>query len=135
MASDDQTFVNTEDCPRCSCWMARKFECNCGAIHANCCLNCGRYTAPSLSRDQYVSEEDKQFCAPCTAGPVEHAHDAEERAQKVEEFFAEMTAAPPRASKPAEPFYGGGVFACLECNQEFSDPGAWAEHLRRVHAE
>lgn len=117
--SHAHAFVNTEDCPRCGCWMAHKFECNCGAVHANCCLNCGRYTAPSLSRDQYVSEEDKRYCTPCTAGPVEHQHD-----HAVKE-----------AVQSTEPFYGGGVFACLECNQEFSDPTAWAAHLRRVHAE
>lgn len=119
MASGKQTFINTEDCPRCGCWMVHKFECNCGAVHANCCLNCGRYTAPSLSRDQYVSEEDKRYCTPCTVGPVEHQHNH----------------AGEDATQLAEPFYGGGIFACLECNQEFSTPTAWAEHLRRVHAE
>lgn len=79
--AENKSFVNTEDCPRCGCFMAEHFECNCGAMHGDHCLNCGRYTAPTLTRDQYVSEEDKAYVTPCTLGPVEHMHapvDAEE---------------------------------------------------------
>lgn len=73
-----EPFINKEDCPRCGCFMAQPFSCNCGAVHGDHCLNCGRYTAPTLKRNEYVSEEDKAYVTPCTLGTVEHEHSTKE---------------------------------------------------------
>ena len=64
--------LGNEDCPRCGCWMTVEFNCDCGQIHASVCLNCGRYTAPSLRRDEYA--EPDEIVPPCTTGPVAHEH-------------------------------------------------------------
>jgi hypothetical protein len=51
--------------------MAESINCNCGAVHGDVCVNCGRYTAPTLTRDQYLEED----CIPrCEQGVVEHEH-------------------------------------------------------------
>lgn len=71
----DEPFVNTEDCPRCGCWVVQHFSCNCGVAHGDYCLNCGRYAAPALGRGQHVSAEDKEGIVSCVAGKVLHGHE------------------------------------------------------------
>jgi hypothetical protein len=66
--------LNTESCPKCGCWMVRSFECNCGELHGYCCLNCGRYAAPTLRRDEYADLDE--FTQECKLGPIEHNHTA-----------------------------------------------------------
>ena len=64
--------VNAEDCPRCGCWVASRFECGCGEVHADVCANCGRYTAPTLARHQYAEPDIHGRCA---QGAVLHKHE------------------------------------------------------------
>jgi len=64
--------INDEPCPRCGCFVVRHFECNCGQVHADTCINCGRYTFPALARDEYTTLSE--FDVACTAGPVMHEH-------------------------------------------------------------
>lgn len=66
----DQVEINTVDCPRCGCFLKKKFLCNCGQVHSDYCGNCGRFT--SLSRTEHV--EPCLFDQPCNAGPVHHDH-------------------------------------------------------------
>jgi hypothetical protein len=64
--------------------MAHHFACNCGAVHSDCCDNCGRFT--SLARDEHI--EMCESDAPCDKGQVEHIHTDEERSKRIDAFFA-----------------------------------------------
>jgi hypothetical protein len=69
--------LNTEDCPRCGCWMIRTFKCNCGQMHGNICDNCGRWTSPTLERSEHTELVRFLGIGPnhCKVGPVIHAHE------------------------------------------------------------
>lgn len=62
--------IDDVDCPRCGCYLKRKFVCNCGSVHSDVCDNCGRFT--TLGRTEHI-----EMCLidqPCNAGPVLHDH-------------------------------------------------------------
>lgn len=75
-------------CPRCACHMVREFECNCGEVHGDHCVNCGRWVALQVSEHVELSEID----ARCDRGAVEHDHSVEERAERITQFFTRVRA-------------------------------------------
>jgi len=79
--------LGSEPCPRCGCWLVNQFTCNCGEVHSDHCVNCGRWTFPHLARDEYTELDETDVA--CTAGTVLHEHDpAEKAARKLDAFFA-----------------------------------------------
>jgi hypothetical protein len=75
--------VSDEACPRCGCHLVRAFACNCGAVHSDYCVNCGRFT--SLCRMDYV--ELSELDVPCVEGAVPHVHAPEERAARLRAYM------------------------------------------------
>ena len=71
-------------CPRCGCHLTRHFTCNCGEVHGDTCLNCGRFTHLGPTEYLDLCETD----ARCSYGPVAHAHSEEEKAARIAAFFA-----------------------------------------------
>jgi hypothetical protein len=57
-------------CPRCGCHMVRLFDCDCGEVHSDYCVNCGRFTSLGATEHTEMSEYD----APCVKGLVMHDH-------------------------------------------------------------
>lgn len=70
-------------CPKCGCHMRQHFDCNCGAVHDDYCLNCGRFV--SLPADESIELE--VIDVRCAAGRCPHDHPAEERAARIALFF------------------------------------------------
>lgn len=79
--SDDLRLAG-EECPRCGCWCVRNFECGCGEVHSDYCVNCGRFT--SLARDEHVklSEVDVR----CARGRELHDHDEGEKLARIDDW-------------------------------------------------
>ncbi len=63
--------LNTEDCPRCGCWMLTT-----DSAAASHCFNCGRRPAPVIRRTEYTDLTAIAFTGVvrCTAGAVVHQH-------------------------------------------------------------
>ena len=70
-------------CPRCGCCMVRYFACNCGAIHGDNCVNCGR----SVDAPQGEFLDLSQVDMPCTAGVEPHDHSDSEKCARIAAFF------------------------------------------------
>jgi len=80
------TFISKVACPRCGCYLTQNFACNCGAMHGDTCVNCGRFT--DLGPTEYL--EMSQADAPCSYGPVAHVHLDEEKGARIDAFFADV---------------------------------------------
>jgi hypothetical protein len=63
--------VNDKACPRCGCFMVKHFDCNCGEVHGDYCLNCGRWASLKPNEHVKLSEFDTR----CEKGAVEHTHE------------------------------------------------------------
>lgn len=73
-------------CPKCGCHMARTFECGCGAVHDDYCVNCGRFVSVPPDRSTELTEVD----ARCPCGPVQHDHPPEEKSARVQAFYEKI---------------------------------------------
>lgn len=71
-------------CPRCGCHVRKHFECNCGEVHDDYCLNCGRWC--SLGVAEHV-ELDQLLDAPCERGAVMHEHPSEEKTTRIDRYL------------------------------------------------
>lgn len=79
MKHEAKEWIAAVPCPRCGCYLTRHFACNCGEVHSDYCVNCGRFTSLSPSKSIKLSPND----ARCEAGPTMHAHPFEEKAQRM----------------------------------------------------
>lgn len=82
MSSGNSKLANT-GCPRCGCYMTHSFDCNCGAVHSDTCVNCGRFTHFDVTEHTQMAEGDIR----CPHGAVEHEHPPEEQAARLKAFF------------------------------------------------
>lgn len=76
------TVVGETPCPRCGCYLTRHFECGCGEVHDDYCVNCGRWV--SLAPTEHV---ELSIDAACTAGRVPHVHSAAEKRASIDAYF------------------------------------------------
>jgi hypothetical protein len=76
----------TAPCPRCGCYVAKHFDCNCGAVHDDYCINCGRWV--SLPSDQYTTLTELDEA--CEKGAVLHEHSDEEKKHRLDAFYARV---------------------------------------------
>lgn len=83
MDHSEENKLLPDPCPRCGCHMAQTFHCNCGAVHSDVCLNCGRYT--TLPRDEHI--EMSEFDLPCKKGTVVHEHPWKEKEAHMNAVF------------------------------------------------
>lgn len=75
--SDGGTPVYLADdaCTSCGCYQAYVFECNCGAVHADVCYNCGGFVDMKHEPIEQCNEGlDMWWSGRCTAGHTEHEH-------------------------------------------------------------
>ncbi len=82
--------IGAAPCPRCGCYLINHFECGCGTVHDDCCVNCGRWV--SLAQTEHV--ELSGIDARCTVGPVIHEHSEDEKAARIERYMQHVA---PRA--------------------------------------
>lgn len=76
--------IGATPCPRCGCHLVSLFECNCGEVHGDYCVNCGRSTSLSPSEHVNLSPVDVR----CDAGPVIHEHSEEEKGKRIAAWIA-----------------------------------------------
>lgn len=78
--------LNAAPCFRCGCHLAKAFDCFCGAVHDDHCVNCGRWLSlpPEDALDLGLIDEL------CTAGPVDHQHTSEEKERRIAAVFARV---------------------------------------------
>lgn len=80
---EDIKISNTA-CPRCQCHLVSHFECDCGEVHSDYCVNCRRWLDLGPTEHIELSEID----VACSAGPVDHAHLEEEKIARIDAFFS-----------------------------------------------
>lgn len=88
MSEDEVAVLNDVACPRCGCWLKKNFECGCGAVHSDYCVNCGRFTTLPPYQTLELCEGFGQ--ARCEKGPVMHNHPPEERAERIKAYFEKV---------------------------------------------
>ena len=76
-------MISDKPCPRCGCYLIKEFKCNCGAVHDNHCVNCGRWASLPPTEHVELGPTD----ARCDAGPVEHEHSVAEKRARIRRFF------------------------------------------------
>ena len=64
-------YMADKPCTACGCFQAFVFECNCGAVHADVCFNCGAYAGID---HKPLPQEGNGWAKPCSAGKTEHEH-------------------------------------------------------------
>jgi len=79
-------MISDTPCPRCGCFIVKKFECGCGAVHSDYCNNCGRWT--TLLPTEYAALGD--IDARCEAGRVPHEHSSEEKTARIAAHIARL---------------------------------------------
>lgn len=76
--------LRSTPCPRCGCYLAAHFKCNCGEVHSDYCVNCNRWVDLPPGKHVELDEID----APCDVGPVPHEHPMEEKSARLAAYFA-----------------------------------------------
>lgn len=61
-------LVRDAPCAGCGCYAAKHFECNCGEVHSDYCVNCGRFV--DADSPPVLSVHDRR----CKHGAVVHDH-------------------------------------------------------------
>ncbi len=74
-------------CPRCGCHMVRLFDCDCGEVHSDYCVNCGRFTSLGATEHTEMSEYD----APCVKGMMMHDHPSSEQVARIDAVFGSIS--------------------------------------------
>ena len=72
-------------CTTCGCHMMRPFEYNCGAVHGDFCLNCGRRIGAEPGR---LTEVDLR----CERGATPHDHPPSETADRIKAWHDKLNA-------------------------------------------
>jgi hypothetical protein len=74
-------YLAPKPCTCCGCFLTYEFECNCGQVHSDVCLNCNRFAdMQHQSVEALNAEWEAEFPGDpppdtrCTAGAVEHEH-------------------------------------------------------------
>jgi hypothetical protein len=112
---EGKEWIAESPCPRCGCYLARHFACNCDAVHSDYCVNCGRFT--SLGPKEYV--DLYAYDALCEHGAAMHQHPYEEKEKRMEALQDKISteveklelregrrATPAEAKRIVEQFYG-----------------------------
>ncbi len=81
------TKLNDKPCPKCGCYLIANFNCFCGEVHSDYCVNCGRWT--ELQPNQYINFTpilDER----CSIGRVYHEHSEKEKSNRLRAYFEYM---------------------------------------------
>jgi hypothetical protein len=73
-------------CPRCNCCLRQKFDCNCGAVHDDYCVNCDRFVSIPPPDHIELSEIDRR----CDFGRFPHEHSQEEKLKRIDEYIRKV---------------------------------------------
>lgn len=73
--SGTPVYLSDQPCSACGCYQAFVFECNCGAVHADVCYNCGGFKDRlHASIETQNKGLDMWWSGRCTDDHKEHTH-------------------------------------------------------------
>lgn len=85
MIHHEESVVRDIPCDRCGCYAAKHFECGCGEVHGDYCVNCGRFV--DADSPPVLGLFDQR----CEVGAVPHDHPWSEKAPYMEAVSDALT--------------------------------------------
>ena len=85
MKHGESVLVRDTPCAKCGCYAAKHFECNCGEVHGDYCVNCGRFV--NAHSPPVLGVHDRR----CKHGAVPHDHPWSEKEPYMEAVSDALT--------------------------------------------
>lgn len=87
-------YLVDKPCAACGCFEVFAFDCNCGAVHSDCCYHCGGFVDYKEHLTVEASNAKYPELAPalrCHAGQKAHTHAASSQADVPDEWTSPPT--------------------------------------------